>query len=162
MSEIIDKLSSYNLFNYLFPGALFVALSSQVSTRNFAQDDILVALFTYYFIGLVISRIGSLLLEPFLKKIGFLNFANYNSFLSALEKDKKIDEISEANNMYRTLCSLFICLLGLVAIDSIVAVFPEIESFVSPVSIIILFILFLFSYRKQTNYINKRVKASEQ
>ncbi len=162
MSEIIDKLSSYNLFNYLFPGVLFVALSGQVSTRNFAQNDILIALFAYYFIGLVISRVGSLLLEPFLKKIGFLNFANYNSFLSVLEKDKKIDELSEANNMYRTLCSLFICLLGLVAIDSIVAMFPEIESFVSLISILILFILFLFSYKKQTNYITKRVQETEE
>ncbi len=162
MSEILDKLSSYNLFNYLFPGALFVALSGQVSTRNFTQDDILVALFTYYFIGLVISRFGSLLLEPFLKKTRFLNFANYNSYLSALEKDKKIDELSEANNMYRTLCSLFICLLGLVALDSIVAKFPELESIISHISIIILLILFLFSYRKQTNYINKRVQASDK
>lgn len=161
MSEILEKLSSYNLFNYLFPGALFVALSGQVSTRDFTQDDILIALFTYYFIGLVISRFGSLLLEPFLKKIKFLNFANYNSYLSALEKDKKINELSEANNMYRTLCSLFICLLGLIALDSIVAKFPEVESIISHIGIITLLILFLFSYRKQTNYINKRVQASK-
>jgi len=162
MSEILDKISSYNIFNYLLPGALFVSLSKQISDRNFVQEDVFVALFTYYFIGLVISRIGSLLLEPLLKKVKFVVFSNYGSYLAALEKDPKINELSESNNMYRTLCSLFLFLLGLMLFDQVVANFPIIEEYISIFGTLLLLILFLFSYRKQTSYINKRVEASKQ
>ena len=67
MKEIINKLSSYNLFNYLLPGTVFVALTEAFTSFPFAQDDLLIALFLYYFIGLIISRIGSLFVEPFLR-----------------------------------------------------------------------------------------------
>src|SRR5947209_8137066 len=60
MKELLDKLSSYNLFNYLLPGTMFVAGAQRISDHKFKQDSIVVELFLYYFIGLVISRIGSL------------------------------------------------------------------------------------------------------
>lgn len=111
MNEIFDKISSYNIFNYLLPGTLFAAISDEYSSYSFIQDDVLLGVFYYYFIGLVISRVGSLVIEPFLKKIGFLKFTEYEKFLTASQVDEKLDELSEANNMYRTMCSLFILFL---------------------------------------------------
>ena len=66
MKEILDKLSSYNLFNYLLPGVLFVVIASKVTRYGFIQDDIVIGVFLYYFIGMVISRFGSLVIEPLL------------------------------------------------------------------------------------------------
>lgn len=58
MKEILEKVSSYNLFNYLLPGTVFVFVLSKISGYNFIQKDLLIGAFLYYFIGLVISRIG--------------------------------------------------------------------------------------------------------
>ena len=67
MKELLDKLSSYNLFNYLFPGILFVTIAKETTSLDLLQENIITGVFLYYFIGLVISRVGSLLIEPLLK-----------------------------------------------------------------------------------------------
>ena len=84
----------------------------------------MIGLFLYYFIGLIISRIGSLILEPFLKLIKFVRFADYEDYVMASKSDPKIDLFSEQNNMYRTLCSLFIMLILFKIFDSIKDTLP--------------------------------------
>jgi len=86
MKDLLDKLSSYNIFNYLLPGIIFVVIAEKLTSFSFIQDDIIFGIFLYYFIGLVISRIGSLLIEPSLKKIRFLTFAPYSEFVTASKK----------------------------------------------------------------------------
>ena len=60
MDGLLDKISSYNIFNYLLPGSLFAVIADAVTDYRLIQEDIVVGLFLYYFIGLVVSRIGSL------------------------------------------------------------------------------------------------------
>jgi predicted histidine transporter YuiF (NhaC family) len=160
MSEILDKISSYNIFNYLLPGTLFAVIADKYSSYSFIQDNTLIAVFSYYFIGLVISRFGSLLIEPLLKKIRFLKFAEYNKYVIASKDDKKLEVLSEVNNMYRTLCSLFVSLLALMAFDWLAGIYSALR-INAPYGIVIgLIVLFLFSYRKQTSYIAKRVNSA--
>lgn len=78
MKDILEKLTSYNLFNYLLPGAIFAVIAEHVTRFSFKQQDIIIGAFVYYFIGLVISRVGSLVIEPILKWVGFVRFAEYN------------------------------------------------------------------------------------
>jgi hypothetical protein len=111
MKDILSKLSSYNLFNYLLPGIIFVVLGSELTRYSFIQQDIVTGVFLYYFIGLVVSRFGSLVIEPLLKRISFLQFVDYKDFTSASKKDDKLELLSEVNNTYRTLCAVFILLL---------------------------------------------------
>ena len=80
MKDLLEKLSSYNIFNYLLPGVVFVAISSSLTGYSLIQDDIVIGVFLYYFIGLVISRIGSILVEPVLKGLGFLHFSEYRDY----------------------------------------------------------------------------------
>ena len=49
MTDLIKKLSSYNLFNYLLPGVVFVALSHAFTGYSFVHDNLLIAAFLYYF-----------------------------------------------------------------------------------------------------------------
>lgn len=161
MKEILDKLSSYNLFNYLLPGVLFVVIASKVTRYDFIQDDIVIGVFLYYFIGLVISRFGSLVIESILKRLSFLQFADYKDFIVASKKDEKIDLLSEVNNTYRTLSSLFILLLLLKIYEAIESVVPFLQKCSAIILIILLIIMFLFSYRKQTIYITKRINANQ-
>jgi hypothetical protein len=160
MKEILDKLTSYNLFNYLLPGVIFSILISELTEYNFIQENIVVGAFLYYFIGMTISRIGSLVVEPILKKIGFLKFADYKDFINASKKDNKIEILSEANNTYRTFISLFFNLILLKGYNLLEIRFTwlnESQPFTLP---IILLIIFLLAYRKQTNYVTKRIKSN--
>ena len=162
MKDLLDKLSSYNVFNYLFPGVLFAAAGTSLTSYTLLMDDMVVGVFAYYFHGLVISRLGSLVLEPFFKRTGFVRFAPYDDFVAASKKDEKLELLSEENNMYRTLSSMLLCLLFLLFIDFAVR---HDFYFISPVFaltlvLFLLFLLFSFSYRKQTGYIRSRVERS--
>jgi len=162
MSEFLGKISSYNLFNYLFSGVLFVALSKAFTSHSFIQDDIVIGIFLYYFIGLVISRIGSLVVEPILKLCSFVKYTNYSDFVMASKKDLSLDVLSEVNNMYRTLVSVCAGVLFLMFYELLKTKLLWIQGSEVYVLLLVLFIIFLFAYRKQTNYITKRIKTNLQ
>jgi len=61
MTELLQKLSTYNIFNYLFPGVVFVILLKHVTNIYLIMNDLVLGMFLYYFFGLVLSRIGSAL-----------------------------------------------------------------------------------------------------
>ena len=157
MKDLLDKISSYNLFNYLLPGVLFALLADGLTSYTFIQSDIVVGIFLYYFIGLVISRVGSLAIEPILKKTSFIKFAAYEDFVLVSKKDPKLEVLSEVNNMYRTFCSLFFLLGVLKAYELLAERYPLLTSRSPYILVGLLFALFIFSYRKQTQYITKRI-----
>lgn len=160
MKELLDKISSYNLFNFLLPGVVFVALSSAFTGYSFVHDNLLIAAFLYYFVGLVISRFGSLVIEPALKRLGFLKFADHKEFIAASKQDEKIEVLSEVNNTYRTLCSMFVLLLLLKLYGRLAALLPELQEWNALILVAVLLLMFVFSYRKQTDYITQRIKAN--
>lgn len=161
MKDLLDKLSSYNIFNFLFPGIIFTVILKAITPYSLVQNNLVLGAFVYYFIGMAVSRFGSLIIEPLLKKISFLKFSDYKEFVSASKKDEKIETLSEVNNMYRTLCAMFI-LLGLFKLYAeIENKFVLLKSWNILIITISLLIMFLFSYRKQTEYINKRVAANK-
>lgn len=162
MKEIIDKLSSYNLFNYLLPGIIFAVIAKEFLPFQFIQEDIVIGAFVYYFIGLVISRFGSTIIDPILKKFRFLKFAEYSDFVSTSKNDPKIEIFSEANNMYRTFCSVFTLLLLFKLYNTIEIKFLMIKNHNLYILITLLLIMFLFAYRKQTKYITNRIKENNK
>ncbi len=160
IKEVLDKITTYNIFNYLLPGILFVYLTKEITSYNLIQENNLIGAFLYYFIGMIVSRFGSLFIEPMLKKVRFLKFSDYRSFIIASKKDIKIELLSEVNNTYRTILSMFILLI----FEKIYLYIKQYYAIQHNTTLIIigLFIitLFLFSYRKQTNFITKRIEAN--
>ena len=159
MNELFNKLSSYNIFNYLLPGILFAIFAGEIIHYPLVQRDILTGAFLYYFLGLVVSRFGSLTIEPILKWLRFVKFADYKDFVLVSQKDPKLDVLSEVNNTYRTLAALFSLLLLLKLYMKLEARFPGLKDWDITIMAGLLLIMFLFSYRKQTAYITKRIKA---
>ena len=160
MKEFLDKLSSYNLFNYLLPGILFAAIGERITSYSFLEKDIVVGVFVYYFIGLVISRIGSLIIEPFFRIIKFVKFAPYPDFVKVSQTDMKLELLSETNNMYRTLCALFTVLVCLKLYENFESSHPNLFLHSPTLVLFLLLALFCFSYRKQTVYVTKRIDAA--
>lgn len=160
MKDLINKISSYNLFNYLFPGAIYVVIIKQWSSITLLHENLILSGFLIYFIGLVISRFGSLIIEPILKETGFIKFAKYSDFIKVEKDDNKLEILSEANNTYRTLTSLFVLVLCSKSYLLISKHFGWTESTNIWIATLCLLIMFVFSYRQQTAYITKRIKAN--
>jgi hypothetical protein len=158
MKDLFEKLSSYNIFNYLFPGVLFAILGEQFTSFTFVVDNIVLGLFLYYFFGLVISRIGSLIVQPILEHLNFTDPASYSDFVSASQSDEKLSVLSQENNMYRTLCALFLCLLALL-LFSLISNYLN-KALLQGIVVILLCLLFALSYRKQTRYIKERTSQA--
>lgn len=156
MEKLLDKLSSYNIFNYLLPGIIFSILLEKTTTYTIIHENIIIESFLAYFIGLLISRISSIIIEPLLKKVKFVKFADYKDFVLASENDNKIEILSESNNMYRVFIALFFVLIIVNIYEQFLQqILCEYTNFII---IVLLLLLFLFSYRKQTNYITQRVE----
>ena len=111
MSDFLNKLSSYNLFNNLLPGILFVVLLNHFTQYRILQDNLLLSVFYYYFIGLTISRISSITIELFLKKVKFIAFRDYHLFVNANKKDSKLDVLVETNNKFRVILTMILLVI---------------------------------------------------
>ena len=161
MSELLNKLSSYNIFNYLLPGVIFAALSDRFTHTSFLQSDIIVGVFVYYFVGMIISRVGSLVIEPIAKWTRFVKYADYRAYVASSAKDTLLPVLSEANNTYRTFCALFLCFGILKLYEYFETVYPSIIGYGAVALISGLALLFVFSYQKQSAYITKRITANQ-
>lgn len=161
MKEILDKVTSYNLFNYLLPGTLFVVILERFTQYSFTQEDLIISAFVYYFAGLVISRIGSLVIEPIMKRFKFVKFAEYKDFVVASKSDSKLEDLSEANNMYRTFVSMFALLFLFKLYELFSYRFIFLTNYEDYILILTLLIMFVFSYKKQTAYIFKRINSTK-
>lgn len=159
MKEFVDKLSSYHLLNYLLPGVIFIILAKKFTGYDLMMDNLIMGLFLYYFIGLFISRIGSLVIDPSLKRISFINPAPHGDYISASQKDQKLESLSEVNNLFRSLATLSLLLVVLKLWKLLENKIVWVENNHYWILVLVLFILFLYSYKKQTQLIVNRISA---
>ena len=180
MNELLAKFSSYNIFNYLFPGVVFCYAAERfTSVRIFTtevSESILVRFFVYYFIGLLISRVGSVVIEPCLKHIhlgkkdpetkkraALLSRESYRDYQEASQVKPFIITLSEIANMYRSVLSMIFCIgLWIFIFGEDPFHFSNLSFGVGSIGIAIYFgiiILLIMSFVKQNNYVSKRVKT---
>lgn len=156
MENLINKGSEYNIFNNLFIGAIGFLILKVYFEVNL--DDVLCLIFTIYFIGMTINRIGSVILEQILKKLKFISKVKYNEYIEASKIDKKLDIINQERNIYRSLFTLGIIMLLLES----ASLFCDINKIPIIIPIIFITLLYGFSFRKQNKYIVKRVKKARE
>jgi hypothetical protein len=159
MNEFWNKLSSYNIFNYLLPGVLFSFITDRFIGYPLLLSDLFYGAFLYYFVGLMISRFGSLVLEPTLKKMKIITFVPYSDFVLVERNDEKLGNLSEVNNMYRTLASMIILLILLRCYKALAHFWNLLNNIDIIFFLVLLLIVFVISYRKQTSYITKRINT---
>ena len=158
MDKLLEKISSYNLLNNLIPGGVFCFLLRSICSIDILTESIVEALFMYYFVGMVLSRVGSIVVEPITKKVKLISHVDYSDYIVASEADSQIDILLETNNLYRTIVSCGLLTI-LVKTYTLAERYLQVLSCVTPYIISgLLVVLFLLSFRKQTNYIIKRVE----
>lgn len=171
LKGLIDKISSYQLVANLFPGVVFIVLLENTTRFSFSTDSIFLNLFIFYFAGIIVGRVSSLMVEPFLKwlkvkKRGsderepFIKFAPYSQYIEASKSDHDIAVLNETNNTYRSMIAVIFCafianIFDMVCLHLKIAYDNEIFELVC---FGILLCLFIISYRKQTGYVRERVE----
>lgn len=158
MEDLLKKISQYQLFNFLMSGAILVVALSKTTDINLATDDVVSTFFLYYFLGLVISRVGSLLVEPTLKLLRVVRFTPYPEYVKASKLDAKLDTLSQENNTYRTLIATFLLYLTIYLADKHAHNFVAAHSWQAVITFsCLMMVLFALACRKQTKYITKRI-----
>lgn len=171
---VVDKISSYNIFNNFFPGIIFCYIIEKTTVFSIANGEFLENLFIYYLVGMILSRIGSIFIEKFLKKLQiknrktkdkepFLKFAPYEKYIEASETQPTLQSLSESNNTYRTMSAVFITVIIVklyewLVYDLIQQWFEISEEIIFFAVCLGIVMLFIFSYKKQTYYISSRVE----
>ncbi|SRR4030042_2139712 len=159
IKELVERLSSYNLFNYFFPGLIFVIILRETTSFDLYQDDFLIGAFLYYFIGMVISRVGSIVVESLLWKTGFVKKINIPKLIGLIQTNNKLELLYEVSNVYRTVTATFLILVFIKCYDIIKNQSFDFCNLCQVLFGILLFVLFLFAFRKQNEYVDKCVEA---
>ena len=164
LAQLVEKISSYNIVNNLYPGILFVYVLKIMFGTNLLLNNWFENLIVFYFVGMVLSRIGSIIIEPVMKKINIIKYAPYQDYVKASSIDPLVDTLSETNNTYRTLLSTFICVfmyklgasINEICLKNEITFLQENRDLIL---LALLILLFVFSYVKQTSYVRKRVES---
>ena len=162
MGKFLDKLENYNILNYILPAIVFdIGCRYYINIRIIPTDNILISLFIYYFLGLVISRIGSLIIKPLLWKFKILNKKDSSEgvdFYEAEEKDSKIKILFADYNMYRNFIATFLLLLVSKFAYEVKKWLNIDSTILYTILFCLLIVLFIMSYKKQLSYIHNRVE----
>lgn len=155
---VIDKLSQYNFLTNILPGSVLCIILKYLVGYDLIPDDYYQAGIVFYFVGMVNSRLGSLVVEPLLKAILWVKYAPYSDFLQAEKEDSKITLLSQENNVFRSYVTVMF-------ISAIVYIYKNysldwrcLMRDEPLVLIISLLVIFLFAFRKQTSFVRKRVE----
>lgn len=160
MEDLLNKISSYNILNNIIPGAMFVYFWSALELGAFPSCNVIESIILYYFCGLVVSRVGSLIIERGFKKVNLISYAPKSEYIEATKRDSLIGTLLETNNMYRTFTGLFL-VLAIVKVYMVVANYFSISREIGT-WIVLIGLLFLFagSFCKQTTHIRSRIEAA--
>lgn len=159
MEELLKRIEIYNIINFLFPGTVFVLIYSYITGGNAADINIGIGILECYFVGLIVSRIGSVIIKPILKAMHIIIEEEYEEFIDSEKKDDKISMLVRDANQYRTFIAVFVILF-------IVEVNNMINGDKSKWMTLLVFVgtigLFVLSYRKQVIFISKRVRETQK
>lgn len=154
--QLLDKISPYQVFCNFLPGFLvvngFCYLSSvALCTHNFFETCII-----YYFFGVVVSRIGSVVIEAIFRRFKWIEYAPYNDYLTSLAKDSSLADLSRESNMYRSLLTGSVIVLVIHVANRLYPInWCSGKCFAAFLAVLVL--LFSLAWIKQVRYIKKRI-----
>lgn len=112
MEKIISSIPVYNLLTNLIPGTVLAALLKfcvEGCDIFSLTNNIWILAVILYFLGIINSRISSLVFEPLIKMLKIVKFVPHKDFTDAELKDTsgKLTQLSRMNNEYRSYISVF-------------------------------------------------------
>ena len=158
MESLLSKISAYHLISYALTGLILCAIYIEAHGKETNGHPILI-FGTVYVVGLIVSRIGSIILERPLRKLGFIKYAKYRDFVIAELKDPKVSGLAEQAAFYRTLSTGFLLLALISLFDGLPVKTAFFKGYQETGIYVLIMLLFAFSYRKQCDFVAQRVKV---
>lgn len=160
LSSVLSKISSYNILNYMIPGAVGLFFIDKVMEYTTIETwPAYIICIAVYFMGLVFNRVGSVVIEPWYKCLKIVVYTPYADFVKAERNDVRLTTLSEVNNSYKTYTAESLLLFIACIVLDLHRETNLLCDWVRLISLFALYILFSFSYHKQTAYIGKRTKS---
>jgi hypothetical protein len=157
----IEKITSYDLFTSLIPGA-FLVEAFRASGVPFVEASNLASwAFLAYALGIFCNRVVSLLLAPAIERFAPRDHS-YSDYISATKSDQRIESLVEKATFYRSMLSGALVYLVGIAIFKFAGDFVSNPDFALPVAGCLAMILFWFSLLKQERYVASRVKKANE
>lgn len=153
LKSLSEKLSAYQLFNFIYPGAVFLGILSYKGVPLGMLKGIWWFLLASYFLGMTISRFGSIVIESICLKFGWIEKYDIKRYADNIAKNSFTAILLELTNFYRTICSmgilLFLCtIFKYQQDDKCCMLFVE----------VLFVLLFGISFIKQHHYLEDKLK----
>lgn len=157
MSDLAYLISNTRIVSCLVPGAMMCVFINNYFRVDFLKNDALFNIIIFYAVGVVIGRVGSIVIEPFFKNIGLIEKDNYARFIEAEERNPKLNTIDEICRFYRSLVALMIIIIVGLIVSFFLKMYSLWISFGALIAAILILVLMVFAYRKQSKYTIERI-----
>ena len=149
INSLFNKLSAYQLLSLMLPGASLLGTLKFIFTIDIkVNENIWWFLLASYVVGIILSRIGSLLIEEVFKKMGFIKGYNVGNYIAKRKEDDMVETLLSFANLYRSFCALSILMI----IVTMVKGYGFCDYWHYFLLEVLLLLLFAFSFCKQYNY----------
>lgn len=188
LNSIMEMIGAYEILNNVIPGAVYLTLVEKCTTFHFTNGNFIIDVIVYYFIGLLIGRIGSAIIKrPSKKRESFKTAVghriesllwgkrdsekcsedNYDDYVVAEKEDVKVSRLSLIADMYRTLTSVSICVivtifLDIIKVNTILLSLSWVKTIIVIICCITMALIFRSAYVKQSYYIRSRVRKCKE
>lgn len=158
MESILQNISEYRLLNNLIPGGFFVGVLSWAAGWASSEVNFIFIIAISYVAGVILSRLGSLVVEPVAKKVFKVDFASYEDYCQAEKRYPKLASMNTENNIFRTFVVMSACLLLGAPIIGLFGMGDGRALSLLVIASALSVAIFMLAYIKQTNYIVSRIK----
>lgn len=159
MESILQNISEYRLLNNLIPGGFFVGVLSWAGGWASNEVNFIFILAISYVAGAILSRLGSIIVEPIAKKVFKVEFSSYDDYCQAEKRYPKLTTLNTENNIFRTFVVMSACLLLGAPIIGLFGMGDGRALSLLVIASALSVVIFMLAYIKQTNYIVGRIKS---
>ena len=148
-----EKISSYQLFNFIVPGATLLTILKFLYDIEIDVDENLgYFMLASYVVGLTLSRIGSVWIEGVMVSLKWIDGYDVSRYIKAREENIIVETMLSLANLYRTMGSMFICTIVVLLVTG------RVEGYcVHYLVYAVLTCLFIASFIKQYSYFKKSI-----
>lgn len=149
VNSLFNRLSSYQILAILLPGASLLGyMKFYLSIEIKVDENVWWFLLSSYVTGVILSRIGSVVIEGIMKKFSYIKKYDVQRYLIKRKDDDLVETLLSFANLYRSFSAVFLVL----PIISILCGYNPFKYYLIYFLYIMLLILFINSFYKQYKY----------
>lgn len=159
MESILQNISEYRLLNNLIPGGFFVGVLAWAAGWASSEVNFIFIIAISYVAGVILSRLGSLVVEPVAEKVFKVEFVSHEDYCRAEKLYPRLLVMNSENGIFRTFVAVSACLLLGAPIIGLFGMGDGRALSLLVIASAISVVVFMLAYIKQTSYIVGRVKS---